>query len=321
MKKYLVVLAVLLFPVAAVSAAPGPGVSNMENMYLSGKNPKLNAQERAGVRIAERWRKGGATGMKPVAGQRGSVEFVFGSSDPTVVCAPLQVCDVALEPGEQVNNVNVGDPRWSIGPAISGSGRDQVEHLIIKPQDVGLSTTLVVTTNRRTYHMRLVSCRARTMPYVQFIYPNEVQKGWAALRKRDKAFSEEQEESASNAASREYLGDLDFNYRIVGNARWRPVRVYNDGVKTIIQMPSVMSQTEAPALLVIRGDNKGLFNWFKSPQKVLVNYRVQGDRYIVDCVFSKAILIAGVGSNQERVTIARCDGQRPAVSEVADTGE
>ncbi|TXH83454.1 MAG: P-type conjugative transfer protein TrbG, partial [Thauera aminoaromatica] len=35
------------------------------------------------------------------------------------------------------------------------------------------------------------------------------------------------------------------------------------------------------------------------------NYRVQGDRYIVDTIFDKAILIAGVGRSQDRVTITR----------------
>ena len=37
----------------------------------------------------------------------------------------------------------------------------------------------------------------------------------------------------------------------------------------------------------------------------MINYRLQGDRYIVDAVFDKAILVAGVGSNQNRITITR----------------
>ena len=44
---------------------------------------------------------------------------------------------------------------------------------------------------------------------------------------------------------------------------------------------------------------------FIDDETVMVNYRVQGDRYIVDSVFDKAILIAGVGSSQDRVTIQR----------------
>ena len=66
-------------------------------------------------------------------------------------------------------------------------------------------------------------------------------------------------------------------------------------------MPQAMEQTEAPALLVLRGG--GLF---KSPEEVMVNYRVQNRRYIVDSVFDKAMLIVGSGSAQQRITIARC---------------
>jgi len=77
--------------------------------------------------------------------------------------------------------------------------------------------------------------------------------------------------------------------------------VYNDGSKTIIQMPSTMAQGEAPTLLVVRKDG-GLFS---DDETVMVNYRVQGNRYIVDAVFDKAILIAGVGSGQDRVTIQK----------------
>jgi type IV secretion system protein VirB9 len=36
-----------------------------------------------------------------------------------------------------------------------------------------------------------------------------------------------------------------------------------------------------------------------------VNYRVQGDRYIVDSIFNRAILIAGVGGDQDSVTIQK----------------
>ena len=66
-------------------------------------------------------------------------------------------------------------------------------------------------------------------------------------------------------------------------------------------MPTAMSQTEAPTLLVVRKDG-GLFT---DDETVMVNYRVQGDRYIVDTIFDKAILIAGVGSSQDKVTIVK----------------
>ena len=303
MQKYLVAL--LMICLAPVLAIAGPG-DNMGDSYFSQKNPELTPEEQTGIGIADRWRASSATGTKAVAGTDGSVRFVFGVSEPSIVCAVLQVCDVALEPGEQVNNLNVGDPRWTVEPAITGSGANEVQHLIIKPQDVGLDTSLVVTTNRRTYHLRLRSHRTKFMAYVTFIYPSDdATKKWDAIKERQ---TQEQGESTQPEA-KEYLGNLDFHYTIEGNSRWKPVRVYNDGVKTIIQMPSTMSQTEAPTLLVTR-KNKGFLSFAKSPEEVLVNYRVQGDRYIVDSVFDRAILIAGVGSNQDRITITRCDAVR-----------
>jgi len=73
------------------------------------------------------------------------------------------------------------------------------------------------------------------------------------------------------------------------------------GRKTIIEMPGTMEQTEAPTLLVVRREG-GIF---RDEETVMVNYRVQGNRYIVDTVFDRAILIAGVGGSQDRVTISR----------------
>ena len=64
---------------------------------------------------------------------------------------------------------------------------------------------------------------------------------------------------------------------------------------------AIMAQTEAPTLLLLNKEG-GIFS---EDETVMVNYRLQGDRYIVDTVFDRAILIAGVGGNQSRVTITR----------------
>ena len=44
---------------------------------------------------------------------------------------------------------------------------------------------------------------------------------------------------------------------------------------------------------------------FSEDETAMVNYRLQGDRYIVDTVFDKAILIAGAGRTQDKITITR----------------
>ncbi|WP_275099872.1 P-type conjugative transfer protein TrbG [Sedimenticola hydrogenitrophicus] len=294
-KRFIAVLgAALVVPTVALAGADG----DLAEKFFSKNNPTLTAQEKEAIGIAKRWAAGTPTGMKPVAGPDGSVRFLFGAQQPSIVCAVLQICDVALQPGELVNSIHLGDTaRWMVEPAITGSGASEIQHLIIKPMDVGLETSLVVTTNRRTYHLRLRSHRTQYMPQVAFSYPEDTLAKWDAVRTRET----QEREARTIPQTGEYLGNLSFDYALSGEARWKPVRVYNDGRKTIIQMPETMAQTEAPSLLVVRKTG----GFFSDDETVLVNYRVQGDRYIVDQVFDKAILIAGVGSDQDRVTISR----------------
>ncbi len=298
MKKTLSAVALILGAAVVAPSLALAGGDDIADKYFGKNNPTLTAQELEALAIAKRWAAGEATGIKPVAGMGGAIKFVYGVQQPSIVCAVLQVCDVALQPGEQVNSINLGDTaRWVVDPAITGTGPTEVQHLIIKPMDVGLETSLVVTTNRRTYHFRLRSHRTEYMPQVSFVYPEEAQAKWEAIQRR------EQQHRADNTlpTTGEYLGNLSFDYDLSGSASWKPVRVYNDGRKTIIEMPSEMQQTEAPTLLVVRKEG-GLFT---DDETVMVNYRVQGNRYIVDTVFDRAILIAGVGSSQDRVTITR----------------
>lgn len=267
-----------------------PPLSLEDAFFGPGANPPLTAQEREALALARKWQSGNTTTLKPVQGPDGSVRFLFGAQQPSIVCGVFHVTDVELEPGEVVNSLHLGDQvRWTVEPALTGSGAAQIQHLVIKPHDAGLETSLMVTTNRRTYHLRLKSHRSQYMPRVAFIYPDAVMARWERQIERQK----EEREAKTMPESGEYVGELDFDYRISGDGL-KPLRVYNDGVRTIIQMPRDMRRKEAPTLLVLNGG-----------EEVMVNYRLQGDRYIVDALFDKAMLIAGVGSRQRRVTITR----------------
>ncbi len=57
-------------------------------------------------------------------------------------------------------------------------------------------------------------------------------------------------------------------------------------------MPATTKSSEAPALLVAAGDGSEM-----------VNYRVRGDYYVVDKLFDQAVLVSGVGREQDRVSI------------------
>jgi type IV secretion system protein VirB9 len=187
--------------------------------------------------------------------------------------------------------------RWLLEPAVTGRGANEIQHIIVKPLAVNLTTNMVVTTDRRTYNIQLRSHRSEYMAQVSFVYPEEALDKWKHLHQR----AEQAKEQQTLPETGEYLGNLNFGYSVSGDAPWKPLRVFNDGAKTIIQMPETMAQTEAPTLLAIR-EKSGLF---ADDEQVLVNYRVQSNRFIIDGLPDKVILVAGVGSDQDKITIER----------------
>ena len=263
---------------------------------LSGRNLRLTPKERHGLAYGRQWAN---NADMPARGEDGSIVFVFGSTLPVVVCAPLYVCDLTLQPGEVVNDINIGDGvRWQITPATQGAGDDLTTHVMIKPTDIGLATNLVITTDRRAYTISLSAGGTDWMPSVSFFYPEDVSEQWSAYRAHRQALRE-----ASLAAEPETgAANLDFAYEISGDTpSWRPVRVYSNGAKTYIQFPRGVRHGDLPALVAL-GDDGGLFT---EPSKQLVNYRYVHGRFEVDKVLERAALISGVGWDQVTVQIRR----------------
>ena len=133
------------------------------------------------------------------------------------------------------------------------------------------------------------------MPRIGFFYPENEKKKW------DVYFSKQAKIDEFNTIDKtqEDITKLDFEYSLKGDdPSWKPLRVYNNGVKTIIQMPDAMKQTEAPVLVVIGSDDS----------EQLVNYRLLNDRFVVDQVFSKAHLVSGVGRAKKIVKITKKGG-------------
>ena len=105
-----------------------------------------------------------------------AVTFPFGEARPTVFCSPGHATDIALEPGEtvQASDVRATDaPRWRVTLLASGVAPNRVQHLLVVPTAPAAATDLVVATDRRTYHLELVSTPRDGVPTVTFTYPAE----------------------------------------------------------------------------------------------------------------------------------------------------
>ncbi|WP_353642500.1 P-type conjugative transfer protein TrbG [Mesorhizobium sp. WSM2239] len=206
--------------------------------------------------------------------------------------APERVTDIALQPGETLTSVSAGDTvRWVIGDTVSGTGDNQRTHVLVKPFAPGLTTNLVVTTDRRSYHLQLESTEKTAMAAISWTYSEDQ---IIALRRRNA-----EAEAAMPVAYNVALDDIRFRYSITGDTPpWRPVRAFDDGHKVYIEFPRRIDQGEAPPLFVVgvKGDNQ------------LVNYRMRGNYYVVDRLFAAAELRLGT-QPQQVVRITRTDGK------------
>ncbi len=300
MKKILFLLLVL--PVLPTLATAGEGYPpaleaaessslGVHPSYLSPDVP-LSDKEQQALEMAAKWAK--SRTPAPVMADRGKMVFMHGAALPTIIASPLNICDVELEPGEVVNEVVVGDSaRWMVETGSSSTGPDETVHLFIKPVDSGLESSAVVTTDRRVYHLRLISRKSGHTPYVGFLYSDQLLARAAHQKRADE--KKKKWESTTDAQGRPTdLSRLNFNYTVKGKAPWKPEHVYDDGRQTFIRLPEKSASGEMPVLLVR-----------KSGKDVLVNYRVKDRTMVVDGLFERIALVIGVGGDQEKVEVRR----------------
>ena len=210
-----------------------------------------------------------------------------------VYTSPSQVTDIALERGEGLTSVSAGDTeRWTVGDTVSGSGANEQVHILVKPMAAKLSTNAVITTTKRTYYLDLKSFADTYMAAVSWRYPHDAIKRIVKPKK-----ARVQKASFQKANAKVKPEDLRFDYVIKGdNPNWRPTRVFDDGKKIFIQFPRELAVSEAPPLFVT--DRKG-------KKAKLVNYRVNGEYYVVDRLFDYAELRLG----EKDQTVVRIERQ------------
>ena len=217
-----------------------------------------------------------------------------------VYAAPDHMTTIELQPGETLTTSN-GKPKsadtvqWIADTAIAGEGPSRRVIIMVKPTMTGIETNLLIPTNRHVYNIVLRSVSRAYMPVVDFSYPaDDPPPTPTAANGGATAASNTNSESVAVAPDA-----MNFNYRVRAKHRvvWAPLRVWDDGSKTYLQMPPEMRSWEAPALFVMEDK--------KTP--LLVNYRVKGDYYIVDRLFEHAQLRVG---NKQIVNVDRLEPQR-----------
>lgn len=282
------------------AAAPSPIAPVAADKQSAPKQPVRHARVRKPVspavaRVATANR---AATQQPTAQAFVNAVQVYPFSDGTiyqVYTAPGAVTDIALQPGENLIAVAAGDTvRWVIGDTTSGAGADKRTHILAKPFASGLATNLVITTDRRSYHLQLTATSRTAMAALSWTYPADQ---LIALRR-----AAEQSAAATPVSEGLKVDNLHFNYAVSGDQpAWRPLRAFDDGRQTFIEFPASIAVGEAPPLFVVG----------PTGEAELVNYRLRGRYYVVDRIFDAAELRLGT-RKQQIVRIDRVVDGRPA---------
>ena len=221
-------------------SAPVPGVGKSAAPIPKDFKPRtdvpLSPTAAAAVLTSEQW---GSQPNPPAAGPDGRVLYSFGAGMPTVVCAPLRVCIVEMEPGEKiVGEPHIGDAvRWNVAPALYGEGSQATALIVLKPQSPGLDTNMLITTDRRAYYLRLISKPTDYVARIAFAYPDDDQHRWQRHLLEQRTLPRRQA-PAEVLPAMMTVEKMSFDYRITGgNEHIRPLRVFDDGAKTYLQMP------------------------------------------------------------------------------------
>lgn len=279
---------------------------------------------------------------KQVAGtayKAGLVTFAYGSGIPTVVCALLELTDLAFEKGESILSVQLGDSvRWNIESAISGSANDSVEHLIVKPLEAGLKTSMLITTDRRTYHIRLKSTEADFMPAVVFSYHNSLKlpskkhygdDSYLQYTSNYDSNEDHNDYSETNSSLKNYSSvqnvsyernsrpalnvaatyndstqRRNYNYSVDGDSKIIPQNVYDDGKRTFIVMNNPINSSYLPVLQEISSES---FLFFGEDKTNTINFTYFDNTFVVDGIYSHLRLISKNGEEKQSADVVRLE--------------
>ena len=211
--------------------------------------------------------------------------YPFGIYQPVLTCTVLRACIVELESGEQLISMIAGDDqRWLIDPTATGKGAN-TPLVSVKPTTYNITTNLVLSTDRRIYHLTLDSPPKGKnkngfnplSPYtrhIRFYYPE------TGVRTVNADIAPEEQEN--NAKMGAPLTRLNYAYKWERDKRfpWEPEVVFDDGERVYIKPPQEAGHSGQPVLTV---GPKG--------EEQVANYAFREGFFIIEGLFDYARLV------------------------------
>lgn len=244
----------------------------------------------------------------PLTGDTRLVQFVYDEDNTFLVLSkPKAVTHLQFAADETLQSVASGDTaQWELTPTKNR------KNLFIKPKFEGIETSMTVITDKRTYQFVLRSTADGKKWYqrVSWMYssslvleqdavlesqinmpmsgglPEPVQS--SGIRQRQPTFNLPPLNPSAGSSSGLNPASLRFNYKVEGDAEFKPTQVFDDGKFTFLRMPQDVQ--ELPAL----------FSVIEGQDYALVNYTVDGSYMVAQRLLDTAVL--KLGKAEVRVT-------------------
>jgi type IV secretion system protein VirB9 len=209
---------------------------------------------------------------------------------------PYRTTDIQLEPGEQVLEMPFlsEEKVWELGAGVSRKDGQDVQHFFVKPTYANLTTSMIIITDRRVYHILIKSFKDTFMVMVQWEYPSSI-----PFTVKTEAMNRRVRELANDSlmVNPEFLSfDYKMSYSLFKKPVWIPKRVYDDGRKTYIELDEKMLHTESPVIFNKRNER--------------INYRVKKNLVIIDELIEKITVRRG----KEKIAITKKRYKTPIVA-------
>lgn len=229
----------------------------------------------------------------PLPADNRLLQFIYNPNDTyTILTRPASATHVELGPDETLEIVVMGDTfQW----ITSRTGK----HFFIKPIKPDIFTSATLITNKRSYQLtfRASPENGKWMQRVSWHYPENAML--AEVASEAKARDDKAEKSRiDNVAPFTGLSPdkLNFDYLAEGDARFKPVTVFDDGKFMYVRFSP--NTQELPAIFMVQPDGS----------LALVNYIVKGDLIVVQRL-AKSLLFK-LGKAEVRVNKAALTDER-----------
>jgi len=232
-----------------------------------------------------------------ISGANGTIHSLSGR--PALVCSPLHTCIIELPDGvKPVTTVGVSKSEWNVQQALVGKQPE----IFLSPKFKGLHQNIVVAATDHgrpvNYEIRLVSDAVHYIPALKIEDSGGEVRSW---KKPDDITRTEQPPTDQKAQAPRVLplpnirfDHINLHWRIhCGGGGWfsssdctpiRPLRVYDDGTHTFIDMPQGLASHGGFPILQARNASGHLIG---------VDTQIRGNTYVVDSVPAEILLRLG----------------------------